>query len=214
MHPTIYGILTGLVFILFVGPSFFYLIGVGMKQGFKKAGLFAAGIIISDMMLLLAIFYGLSKFFESQIFQKTFSLFAGIAILYIGYQYLTKHVKHSRSSGEADLPLMMYLFKGFAINFINPFTVLVWVGILGTLNIQEEYTEQEYYFFFTGLLSTIFCIDLMKAFLAKRLGEILNEKIIQKIDRVLGIIFILLSVNMFYNFLRLTFGWEWQLSPM
>ena len=47
------GIALGLFLALFIGPSFFYLIQVGITKGFKSAAFFALGIALSDLALLI-----------------------------------------------------------------------------------------------------------------------------------------------------------------
>ncbi|MDW7690199.1 LysE family transporter [Flammeovirgaceae bacterium SG7u.111] len=206
MHPLIEGILLGGFLMLFIGPSFFYLVGVGIKKGFLEAGLFALGIITSDLAMVLAIFFGLSHFFELPLFQEVFSIVAGTAVLVIGIRYILKSQKHAAGTQDMQLPVYMFYFKGFAINVLNPFTFLIWITVIAGLNLEKNYSSEDYTQFFIGLLGTIFTMDLLKAFLANKLGDLLNENTIRRIDKVLGIIFILLSLRLFYHFFEVWAG--------
>ena len=91
------GIQYGLLLSLFVGPSFFYLISTSISQGYKKAIAVALGIFLSDFLLLAMIFLGVSKLFESYLFQQFFSFISALITIILGVQYLNNSVKKINS---------------------------------------------------------------------------------------------------------------------
>jgi len=203
--PFLDGILIGLILMFFLGPSFFFLIGVGVEKGFQEAAYFALGIILSDLLMVLVIFLGLRRFFQQPLFQGIFSLVAGLVIFLAGLYYLQKNSKSSINlqSKNGNSPNYMYTVKGFGINVMNPFTFSVWVGVLGTIGVSQPYTQQQYSILIAGMLGTILCADLLKAYFANQLGNILNERILQTINTVLGVIFVLLSLPLLHNWYQL-----------
>ncbi|WP_044237517.1 LysE family translocator [Flexithrix dorotheae] len=200
MHPIVEGFLLAGFLMFFVGPSFFYLISVGIEHGFKKGVSFALGIILSDLLLIVIIYNGLSFLFENLLFQEIFSLLAGITIFVLGYRYLNKSAKKPSlvKVKKETAPDFIYTIKGFAINLINPFTGLLWIAILGTISMEKNFEGNDYIMFFSSLALFIFIFDILKAYLANKLGQILNEKLIRRINRVLGIVFFIVSIRLFY----------------
>ncbi len=199
------GISTGLVLMLMIGPSFFYLIGVGMREGFFKAAAFALGILISDTVIILSIQFGLSSVFKQPLFKEIFALVAGILMVYLGYSYINRsakavdftEVKENSSEG-----FFWYIFKGIGINIVNPFSIILWLGLLAGVNANQHFTDRGLLMYLTGLLGTVATMDLLKAFLANRLSKLLNARRLQMADRILGIVFIVLSVRFIYVFIR------------
>ena len=194
------GILHGMVLALFVGPSFFMLIRIGILNGFRQAGAFAVGIITSDLVILLVAYWGLSKLFRSTWFEMLFSLLAGVVVLGLGIYSLRAQGKRYEVRATRRLPGWRYTLQGFGINIMNPFTVIVWLGVLGTVQVRYGYSEGQYSLFFMGVLGTILAADLTKAYLANQLGKVLTERVLTRVNRVLGVIFVLLGLRLLENF--------------
>lgn len=199
----------GFILILFVGPSFFYLIKVSLEKGFLYAVAFAVGIILSDLILISLIYLGFSTIFESTLFQKIFSVIATIVLLSLGIiTYRSQHANRGVSVNlESDHFYLWYFFKGVLINGVNPFTFMIWIGVVGGMGLGNSYTDTEFRYFFSGLLSTILIADILKAYAANRIKAFMNEKLIRKVNRILAIIFIILAARMAFYFLSLTFGY-------
>ncbi|MCB0737428.1 MAG: LysE family transporter [Bacteroidetes bacterium] len=178
------------------GPSFFYLIKVGIEKGFRKALMFALGIFISDVFLLSAIFIGLRGLFEDQAFRQVFSLASGILVVIFGITMLVRKKVDVGSNQEVkDLPYFMYAVKGIGINLFNPFTIIVWVTILGSVAPKPN----EFIPFITGVLGVIFTSDVAKAYLAKLLGKLMTPRAVFILNKVMGLIFI--GIGAFFIFL-------------
>lgn len=185
---------------LSTGPSFFYLIKVGIEKGFRKAALFASGIFLSDVVLLTVIYLGLRPLFEDHLFQQAFSLASGILIVIFGLTMLLK--KSADNSGKTqvvkDLSGAMYVVKGAGINFLNPFTIIMWVGVLGSVSPSET----DFPLFTGGILGVILTADVLKAYLAKMIGKLMTPRAVFVLNRILGIAFIGIGayfIFLFYN---------------
>lgn len=181
------------------GPSFFYLIKVGIEKGFRKAVSFAFGIFLSDILLLALIYLGLQPLFENDMFKQIFSLVSGLLIFLFGLSMLMK--KRTEGSNIAielsDKPFYMYIAKGFGINALNPFTIALWVGILGSVSPENK---SDFTLFISGLLGIIFLSDSAKAYLAKVIGKMLTEKAIFRLNKILGIAFSIIGIYFMYVF--------------
>jgi len=116
-----YGFLIGL---LSFGPSFFTLIHTGIQGGKKQGMQVALGIFLSEMFVALLCFFGLSRYFTTPTFQLVFTGMAAAAILYLGIQSVfTKNHKLP----EINVSASASVYRGFFMNIINPFVMLLWV---------------------------------------------------------------------------------------
>jgi threonine/homoserine/homoserine lactone efflux protein len=204
------GVLLGFVLILFIGPSFFYLIKVSLEKGFIPAIFFALGIILSDLAMISLIYLGFSTIFESKLFQEVFSVIAGLVLIVLGAMTFIRDnsAKGIQVRLEQDHHPIWYMFKGILINGVNPFTFMIWVGIVGGVGVQQDYSDIEFRYFFTGLLCTILVADILQAYGANRIRLFLNEKLVRNINRILAVIFIILGARLILFFFSLLFDWE------
>ncbi len=203
------GVLVGLILVLFVGPAFFYLIKVSLERGFLSASIFALGIIVSDLLLITLIYYGFSNVLESKLFQQIFSLSSGLVLIGLGFFTFAKDINKKKDLEiEKGHHPFWYFFKGMFINGINPFTLMIWLGVVGAVGVRQTYSEVEFRYFFMGLLSMILFADIIKAYFAHKIKLLLNDRLIRKVNRFLAIIFIVLGLRMILFFFDLIFNWE------
>ncbi len=205
MDYTLKGIFLGLVLMFSAGPSFFYLIKVGMEMGFRKALGFALGIFISDLILLAAIFLGLKPLFELHEFKQMFSLVSGIVIAVFGVTMILKKPAQNQNI-EIEVvkrTFFHFVLKGIGINILNPFTVALWVGILGSVSPS---TRIEFVQFISGILGVIFISDVAKAFLAKLIGKVMTPRAVLILNKILGVAFSGIGVYFIYMFYHLITG--------
>lgn len=196
MSALLTGIVYGLVLMLSTGPSFFYLIKVGIEKGFRRALSFAFGIFVSDIILLTLIFIGLKPLFQDTIFQQVFSLSSGVLILAFGISIFIRKRASYNVITVKDRPLYMYAVRGLGINLLNPFTVVMWVGVLGTVSPPDQ---RSFLHFVTGVLGVIFFADAIKAYLAKVIGKAMTPRAIYILNKILGIAF--LFIGLYFVFL-------------
>lgn len=185
---------------LSTGPSFFYLIKVGVEKGFRRALSFAFGIFISDVLLLSLIFVGLQPLFENDVFKQAFSLSSGILIVIFGMSMLVRKRPDpgvTKNVVVKDQPLHRFIVQGFGVNLLNPFTAVMWVGVLGTVSPTDR---SQFIQFIIGVLGVIFVADGTKAFLAKMIGKLLTPMAVFRMNKILGVAFILIGCYFIFLF--------------
>lgn len=79
-----------------------------------------------------------------------------------------------------------YVFKGFALNGINPFVFIFWLGISSFVNFQSDFTGGELAIYFCSMIIIVFSFDLTKAFLANRLREFITDRFQTILNRFVG----------------------------
>lgn len=204
--PVLIGIKYGFILVIMVGPSFFYLLRVSLVKGFASGAAFALGILLTDLVFVFSIFFGLSKLFKNMDFQIISSLVGGVVLLVSGVQYLRSTKKSPTKMGRNTNPannsigLAGYVLKGILINGLNPFTIILWVGILASVMTNHRYNTRDFALFAGGLLGVIISADVLKAFLAHRIARVLNSRVLRITDRILGVVFILIAARFFHFF--------------
>lgn len=210
MSPVIKGIVWGLgLAIASFGPSFFYLINLGIQKGFKAAASFALGIAISDVVLLMVIVWGLGDVLANETFQEVFCVVAGIAVFVVGILYLLKKPNQlkRKSSNVPDQKSTFFLhaLKGFTINILNPFSIMLWITVSSTVigDNTGVFSKIDFEMFFIGLLGTILSIDILKAYFSNWLGNVVTFRVLFFVNKGIGLLFVFFSFGLFYKFFEL-----------
>jgi threonine/homoserine/homoserine lactone efflux protein len=187
-----YGI--GLGMIVFIGPVFFFLLSSTL-QGGLAAGLWVAlGIILSDVVFVLLCSYGLHSFMSNPLHQQWISLLGGGLLMGFGLKYLlSTHEPEGTSSLPSPQHHAWYFVKGFLINFVNPFVLMVWIGLV---NYGQQKHADDRFLFIGGILLGIFTLDVGKVFLAKRIQSFINSPALRWTYRIVGIILIGFGIRM------------------
>lgn len=198
------GFFIGLVVALSLGPAFFTIIQTSIDKGFRYAIIFAAGIALSDLFILLLSFLGLSSFIEKGR-NEFIALLIGSTILiaYGVYTFFKKPdilLQRKRNLLKPELkskPSFITLFiKGFFLNLFNPVVILFWISVSGYLTQRavEGHLYQSALFFFGGIFTTIVSTDILKSFVGYKIKKFLRPRIILILNKIVGIILFIFAV--------------------
>lgn len=193
------GILAGLVIAILIGPVFFTLLNSSLQKGFR-AGLFVAfGICFSDLVYLLVADFGLSELINNDTFKTILGYVGGGLMMIVG---IAAFVLKPPTKGQDDeLPPnadMKHLMKGFLINFLNPFVLLFWISSVGLASLNEKFTREDKFIYFTTILLTILSTDILKAYTATKISGLLKPGLITRVHKISGIVLIIFSFRLFY----------------
>ncbi len=198
------GVLAGLLLAFAaLGPSFFTLIKIGIHQNFQKGALFASGILASDFVIVLLVYFGLSHIYENHLFKEVFSLVGGVLVFMFGLKSLKEHKKAALHQLSDDIPDLQYVVEGFFLNILNPFTFGLWIFVVATVNQLRDYQPAEMFVFYATILATVFTTDLLKTYFANQTGKGLSNDFLNRINNFIGVILILLSFRLLYFFFTL-----------
>lgn len=200
-----YGFLIGL---LSFGPSFFTLIHTGIQGGKKQGMQVALGIFLSEMSVALLCFFGLSGYFTTSTFQIVFTGLAAITILYLGIQ---SAFGKNHQLPEIKVSASASVYRGFFMNIINPFVMLLWVSVIATLSVGGESDTEAGRAMILVELVTILCtllaLDLGKVYLSDYIGKKLSNRVYQLVNRYFGAILLAIGLYFAYHFVVLLFAW-------
>lgn len=197
-----YGLAIG---VLSFGPSFFTLIHTGM-QGGRGAGLrLALGIFLSEFTVAAACYFGLADLFTLPWVQVVFSGVATAAIAYLGLRgWFTRYPEFARKFNE-PVSTSTNVFKGYILNLFNPFVLVLWVSLMGTITVGTDYLVHPRLAIavqMASILLTLFSLDLGKVYLSDFLGRKLNLRLSFFINRYFGLLMVALGVYFAVQFVR------------
>ncbi|MEN9699564.1 MAG: hypothetical protein RLZZ301_762 [Bacteroidota bacterium] len=197
----------GLVLSVMPGPVFFVLLETSITKGIKAAVSFDFGVLISDVVyILLAVLFveQINSLLSGQN-KHYFDLIGGL--IFVIYGFVNWFKKSKLSKGDKELEEVSEKFhlsrspmsksnhvllsaKGFLLNFANPLVVFYWLMVASVARRSSEDDSIWMSFFFLGIvLFTFFAIDFLKIVLAKRLRNWVNERMLDILNKVIGVLF-------------------------
>lgn len=193
------GIALGLVIATLVGPVFFALLQTSIKQGVKHAIFMALGISLSDASYIFLTYFGIAQFSENPMFIKIMGLGGGSILVLTGLVALFKkaHVVEASTEGLTKKDRLRYFIKGFVLNFINPAVFLFWVGAVGVVSLEYDYENMKVGLFFVCTLLTVFATDVSKIYVATRLSKIIDDRVLNIINKIAGLAMVIYGIKLF-----------------
>lgn len=195
----IYGFLIGFSLGIIPGPVFFMMLQTVLTRG-RGAGLaIALGINAADITSITICILGAAAFFQDNTNNFYIGL-AGAALLFaLGIKHIIKPGKSTIPFQSNAVGYMGHFVKGFLINFINPFTVAVWLTFVAGAGKQFGYGGYKIYIFFALVILGAFTSDLLKVFLAEKLKLFLDDRKLKIIFRLIGVVLLIFGMRILYH---------------
>lgn len=181
------GLGCGFALSLTIGPVFFSLIQTSISKGVKPGLVMAIGIMLSDSFYIFITYAGISSLTLDNLLKMGLGYVGGAIMLAFGITTIFKKpvVKHSETH-QPSQKLIKYCIKGFALNGINPFVFIYWIGISSFVHLQSNFSTPEFFFYFGSIVLVVFSTDLLKVFLAHKLRNYITEKFQAALNKVVG----------------------------
>lgn len=196
-HAIFNGILLGLLISVLIGPVFFMLIHVSMKEGFRSAMALDAGILLSDAFCIVIAWLGMARLLEDPMNKQIFIVAGSIVLIVLGVLKLRKPRQQPTSDSEIKIrksnPLWL-LIQGFIYNLLNPSTLIFWITTVGGAVTYYQNDTTQIYTQFGATLCVVLGVDLMKAWFAKKMGKFMTPVIFRKLNIYIGIIFVVFGI--------------------
>ena len=199
MHSVFEGAILGLTLAIFFGfgPALVALIQTSIHRGLWPAFQLAFGIFLSDAALVALGFIGAVRIFNE--FKAELGIVGGIILIIFGIVTFRRKVKLDMEGNSNNVKtrgpgFLTYVFKGFLINFTNPFIWLFWMGVVVGFTTNYEGDELKLLSFFAGALGTVFLVDLLKSFSAYQIKRYIQTHNIVWINRFSGVGLVLFGI--------------------
>lgn len=206
-----------IILILFLtfsmGPAFFALLNISLTLSKSRARVFAAGVILSDLIIcfcsILILHFGFHQWFVSFKYKKFMGILAGSLLVMMGGLFLKN--PFSRNSGKSELMLRSFslsvlFYKGFFLNFFNPGIWIMWIGnVTITSNIMKFSIWKTIFYYLLILFSTS-SIEWLKIQMASRLKKIISGKVLIFFNIFTGMALVLFGFYLMYSFFFERYG--------
>ena len=207
----------GFLLSVMIGPIFFLLLETSITKGFRAALALDLGVLISDIVYVL-----IAVMFVEQIKgliagnKLMFSIIGGSIFVIYGIINLVKKVALLDSQKLEGIDVNIdsikpqnntkdYVFlglKGFVLNFANPMVIFYWVSVASVANntVPDENSTTWAFVFLGIVLLTIFSIDILKIIAAKKIRPLVNQTLLNGLNRLIGIVFTLFGLFLILQF--------------
>ena len=203
LKAALQGLMLGMALAISFGPAFFALLQTSSKNGFKSGLALAIGIFISDLFCVLLAYLGVAQLFNNPQNKIYIGLIGGTILMTFGC--FTIFQKKSPVSDEDEIietpkvNFQLQVLKGFFLNILNPFVIIFWMGWVGLVSSNTEYTHIHILIFFATSLSTVFITDILKVYSANKISKYLSHKMLRMFNLLLGIILIVSGGILMYR---------------
>lgn len=186
------------------------LLETSIKKGVKNAIFIDVGVIISDILyLLLAYFFAqkVNEILSDNVYVKYIAalVFVTMGVVSIMTRDKPKNKKNIDinkvlSEGEPvksrfkKRTAMALVLKGIGLNAINPGVLIYWIAACTAATEKLHISESQMIYYFGATLLTMFGIDLLKIYFARKLKTKMTPKMIANISVVIGIFFIVFGI--------------------
>lgn len=192
LNALLNGIMYGLILAMLIGPVFFALIRTSIDKGFRSGAYLAIGIALSDALAATVVYFGVSRFTgdDSALFEMYLGWVGGTLMIAFGVAPFVKGAAEKKYLPNTSINRaegLRYIFEGLLLNLLNPFVYIFWLGVVGYVTVSTDYTPKGHFLFFTGAIATVFLTDLSKVYVANRITDYLNARIIGLIDKIAGL---------------------------
>ena len=199
LHPLFEGIILGLTVAISVGPALFALLQTSIKHGIKIGIFLAAGIFVSDLALVVGFYFGASVIVTNPKYHLVLGIIGGVVMTVYGiYTFFKKvpmteqveAINEIKVKQKGPLP---YFFKGFVLNFANPFLWVFWITSMLAINATYGGNQRAVALFFIGTLSVILMTDILKVVLANKIKVAGNPQVKLWMNRIVGLLFMIIG---------------------
>ena len=179
-----------------MGPVFWVLLETSITKGLKAAVAFDIGVILADVLFILATYYGSVKLFLSESNKEGLFVLGGTIILLFGvYSWLTRKKEEEKIEvTESKHNYIGLAAKGFAINIFNVGVLIFWGGVTIVAGPSTGKDPLSFVLFFSIVILAYFITDLGKIMIAKQLKVFINGKTIVFVKSLLALILVISGI--------------------
>lgn len=200
-YALLYGLGIGVILSSMLGTVFFFLVQNSIANGFKSSIFIAAGVISSDVLLIVLSYFNANLFPSGGYAESLVRIGGAILLLVMGVSNIRKHSKPQFAVPVYHSPWLL-ASKGFMLNALNPGNYISWLSISALLINVNHYSLAERWWFYTGALLSIFGMEMLIAVGAAKIKAYISEKFMRRLDLVLGIVFLVFAFVLLWPMLR------------
>ena len=176
-----------------IGPVKTVLINTGLKNGFFHAWYFSLGGLTTDIMYILLVYFGIGHFIDSIILKVILWSFGCFVLLYTGIEnLLTLHKIEMKLKSGKSIRLRHSMLSGFLMSWLNPLTILFWLGIYGSILAKNAGVSTGYQIIINSIaiLFGIALVDFLYSYFSSVARKKLSTRLLMTVTLISSIIMI------------------------
>ncbi|MEY3419927.1 MAG: hypothetical protein RIR48_207 [Bacteroidota bacterium] len=192
------GVMLGLTLTILLGPIFVALTQTGIQHGIRAGIAVGTGIWLSDFIVIAASYFfilQLTELTQSESFKFGMGLAGGLVLMGSGLISILKtHKGEDKTPAFNAKSYFGYFTKGFAVNFINPFTFIFWISVMTSYVSVKGISGTETLLLFGTIMMTIMITDSLKVIMAKAIRSKLQLRHIEIFSKIAGILLFVFGI--------------------
>ena len=197
--PLLYGFLIGVALCLTFGTVFFALIQNSVDNGFRSGMKIVFGVIIGDVLFVLAALLGTSFIPKVQGFEHLMAIVGVLFLTAMGLVNIFRGTPRLAYPKTRFGNAVYYVTTGFFLNALNPINFVSWVTIVAYIRSHLHYNMAQQYGFMGSSLLGVFVTELALAYYANRLKRVFTTRVVTIFNRVTGFVFLAVAAQVAYT---------------
>ena len=197
--PLFYGFLIGVALCLTFGTVFFALIQNSVDNGFRSGMKIVFGVIIGDVLFVVAALLGTSFIPKVQGFEHLMAIVGVLFLTAMGLVNIFKGTPRLAYPKTRFGNAVYYVTTGFFLNALNPVNFVSWVTIVAYIRSHLHYSVAQQYGFMGSSLLGVFVTELALAYYAHRLKRVFTTRVVTIFNRTTGFVFLAVAAQVAYT---------------
>lgn len=197
--PILYGFLLGVALCLTFGTVFFALIQNSVDNGFRSGMKIVFGVIVGDILFVLAALLGTSFIPKVQGFEHLMAVVGVVFLSAMGLVNILKGTPRLAYPQTRFGNFVYYFTTGFFLNALNPVNFVSWVAIVAYIRSHLHYSVGQQYGFMGAALLGVLATESALAYYANRLKRLFTPRVVTIFNRTTGIVFLGVAAQIAYT---------------
>lgn len=184
------GLLYGLTLAVSFGPAYMTMMQVTMRRGLSGGFSVAAGILITDLLMMVAAFEGFSLLLKSLTHESLFVIISGLILFAYGLYSILKPNKVNIDEKSSDTTIspkpLLLILKGAIINLGNPFNAVFWAGLAGMALGAGASSSISRVSTMGGILFMATITTVLKCYLALWISKKTSPRLVIRVQQLTG----------------------------
>jgi threonine/homoserine/homoserine lactone efflux protein len=190
MSIVLEGIQFGIFLAFLIGPVFFTILQTSIERGFAYGAMVALGVSLSDLIYVAICYFGLITLVNDPANAVYLAYGGGVILICFGLYHTVIKGRQTATGATSirEKKRWRYVLKGFVLNGFSPTVLFFWVATVSSLMTLGYTNGKDFSIFFGALLATVLMMDILKAFLADKLRNLVTARFIRLSNIILGLV--------------------------
>ncbi|ATO45495.1 hypothetical protein C5L30_001980 [Companilactobacillus farciminis] len=202
MNFFLQGLTMGIAYDAPIGLANLFVINSALTQSRRKSLLTAIIIIIFDVSLAFACFFGIGAIMKKfEWLQLIILLVGSLIVIYMGINLLRSQTTDISAEATTEMTLFKTISSAFVVIWFNPQAIIDGSMMLGAFQVTLPSYSHPIFIAGVGIASALWFILL--SIIVSKFKDKFNAKVLRIINLVCGFIIILYGGKLFWNFITL-----------